>query len=82
MLDITTEISDSKPSQGTTAKRKYSLKQHLLEKMKTGSTAYWKESATSFWAAIGTRGWTKVMTTTGTDIGRAESTFSVWEKSS
>ena len=35
MLHITTEISDSKPSQGTTAKRKYSLKQHLLEKMKT-----------------------------------------------
>src|SRR5437763_10439677 len=35
VLHISTEISDSKPSQGTTAKRKYSLKQHLLEKMKT-----------------------------------------------
>src|SRR5256714_2784395 len=35
VLHITTEISDSKPSQGTTAKRKYSLKHHLLEKMKT-----------------------------------------------
>src|SRR5205814_1624467 len=35
VLHSTTEISDSKPSQGTTAKRKYSLKQHLLEKMKT-----------------------------------------------
>src|SRR5437899_11431905 len=35
MFHITTEISDSKASQATTAKQTYSLKQHLLEKMKT-----------------------------------------------
>jgi hypothetical protein len=35
VLHITTEISGSKPPQGTTAKRKHSLKQHLLERMKT-----------------------------------------------
>jgi putative transposase len=35
VLHITTEISGSKPAQGTTARRKHSLKQHLLEKMKT-----------------------------------------------
>ena len=35
MLHITTEITGSKPPQGTTTKRKHSLKQHLLEKMKT-----------------------------------------------
>src|ERR1700682_100960 len=35
MLHITTEVSFSKPSQGTLKKQKQSLKQHLLEKMKT-----------------------------------------------
>jgi len=35
VLHIATEISGSKPPQGTTAKHEHSLKQHLLEKMKT-----------------------------------------------
>lgn len=35
MLHITTVGSNSNPAEGTAAKQKQSLKQHLLEKMKT-----------------------------------------------
>jgi hypothetical protein len=80
VLHITTEISGSKPPQRTTAKRKHSLKQHLLERIKTWINSLLEGSAMNFWDEVGMCRQPRTMTITATAIGRAASTFSVWEK--
>ena len=82
MLHITTEAPARMELARSSEKKKQSLKQHLLEKMKTWFNGLLEGERDEFLGRDRHVRWTKVMTTTGTAIARAESTFSVWEKSS
>ena len=81
MLNITTEVVSSEVDEEKATSKKVSLKQYVLEKLRTWVNSFWRGNVTSFWDEGGTSRWMPSMTTIAMGIGGGRSTCSGWERS-